>query len=125
MSETTEIKARREITFSDVGIPGVHATFQHEKQIWMAAPVLKARALFNRGQYLASRAAHAQKLLSRVVERHPEMYLEIRPVLLVLDAAAARVPWGSALDAEIAAAAEARAAEKKLARARAGAKLTH
>lgn len=122
MTETTEIKARREITFSDVGIPGIHATFQHEKQIWMAAPALKARALFNRAQYLADRAAHAQKLLSRVVERHPELYLEIRPVLLVLDAAAGRVPWGRALDADIAAQVAARAAAKKRTTT---AKLTH
>ena len=119
--ETAEIKARREITFSDVGIPGVHATFQHEKQIWMAAPVLKARALFNRAQALADGAARAQKLLSRVVERHPELYLELRPALLVLEGIAGRVPWGSALDKEIAAAAEARAASKK----RRGAKFTH
>lgn len=123
MTETTETKARREITFSAVGIPGVHATFQHEKQTWMAAPVLKARALFNRGQYLADRAGRAQKMLLQLIERRPDLYPDLRPVLVVLDEAAGRVPWGAALDAEIAAQAAARAAEKK--RRSSGAKFTH
>lgn len=108
-----ETKARREVTFCTVGLAGQHATFQHEKTTWMAAPAAKARALFGRAQSLADRAARAQKALSRVVAAHPELYVELRPVLLLLEESAGRVPWGSALDAEIAAAVARRAAEKK------------
>lgn len=114
MTETeTETKARREITFSALGISGVHGTFQHEKQTWMAAPVLKARALFNRAQYLADRAGRAHKMLLQLVERRPDLYPDLRAVLVVLETASGRVPWGAVLDAEIAAQAEARAAAKK------------
>lgn len=108
-----ETKARREITFSAIGIPGVHATFTHDKTLWMAAPVLKARALFNRAHTLAGLAARAQRHLGEVVARHPEMYGELRPALVLLEAAAARAPWGTALDAELAAEDQARAAARK------------
>ncbi|WP_019204554.1 hypothetical protein [Tsukamurella sp. 1534] len=107
-----ETKARREITFSTAGIPGLHATFTHEKAVWMAAPVGKARDLFYRAHELADYAREAQRALSLVVGRHPEMYPELRPVLVLLEKAAARVPWGTALDQEIAAREAARAAEK-------------
>ena len=116
-----ETKARREITFSTVGISGVHATFTHDKTVWMAAPVLKARALFNRAHTLADHAARAQRLLGDVVARHPELYGELRPILLILAQVSTRAPWGAALDAEIAAQAEARAAAKQ----RRGSKFTH
>lgn len=107
------VKARREVTFTTIGLPGRHATFVHEKALWIAAPAVKTRNLFNRAARLAQQARRAHAQLLAIVTRHPNLYPELAPTLELLDRMSAGTPFGAVLDAEIATVEARRAASRK------------